>query len=349
VRRWDGACRRWRRNAAGTSVEEEQTVKSLRHAAMPSSMGRQIDRFREYQPERGFEERLEMVKRIPGVEGIEVVYPGDFADREKTVTLIRDSGLSVSAVNLNVKSDPKWQLGAFAARDPGMRAQAVADLKAAMELAAELHAFMVTCCPLIDGHNYSFEADYSDQWKWLEEGIGEGARSRPEVKVSIEYKRNECRNYVIVGDMGRTLYLCERLGLPNVGVTLDIGHALIAKESPAEMLCLAHGARRLFYLHCNDNAHDWDWDMIPGTVCLWDLVETLYYVDRLGWHGWVAYDVSSRECDPQEAITTTLAMMEAAEALLERVGYDRLRQLIADGVPGRAFRELVSSLAGSRE
>ena len=48
------------------------------------------------------------------------------------------------------------------------------------DLAAELGTDMVTCCPLIDGHNYSFEADYMAQWRWLEEGIAEAARvARP--------------------------------------------------------------------------------------------------------------------------------------------------------------------------
>lgn len=319
-------------------------MRNLRHAAMPSAMGRQVDRFHEYQPARSFRERLEMVKRIPGVDGLEVIYPSDFADRDQAVTLIRDSGLPVAAVNLNVKSDAKWRNGSFTSKDRAVRAQAVADLKTTMDLSAELGAYLVTCCPLIDGHNYSFEADYGEQWRWFEEGIAEAVRSRSDVRVAIEYKRNESRNYVIVGDMGRTLYLCERLGLPNLGVTLDLGHALIAKESPAEMLCLAHHAGRLFYLHFNDNTHDWDWDMIPGSVCLWDLVETLFYVDLLDWHGWAAYDVRSREADPVETISATLSMMEAAEAMLDKVGRARLQRLIADGVPARTFRELVTAV-----
>ncbi len=322
-------------------------MKNVKHAAMPSAMGRQVDRFHEYQPGHTFAERLAMVKTIPGVEGIEVVYPGDFGDRDQTVAAIRDSGLPVSAVNLNVKSDKKWRAGSFTSTDPALRAKAVADLRTSMDLAIELGSGMVTCCPLIDGHNYSFEVDYTSQWRWLEEGIAEGAGYRSDVRISIEYKRFESRNYVILGDMGRTLYLCERLGIPNVGVTLDVGHALIAKESPAEMLCLAAQAGRLFYVHFNDNAHDWDWDMIPGSVCLWDLIETLYYLDRLDWHGWAGYDVRSRDLDPVETISSTLSMMEGAEALLRKIGYDRLQQLIADGSPARTFRDLLATISST--
>jgi len=318
-------------------------MKNLRHAVMLSLMGRQVDRFHEYQPARSFTERLEMTERVKGAEGVEVVYPQDFADAGETVRLLKGSRLAVSAVNLNVKSEKKWQTGSFTSPDPGLRREAVEYLKTAMDLAAELGSGMVTCCPLIDGHNYSFEVDYVKQWRWLEEGISEGAQHRSDVKVSLEYKINESRNYVILGDMGRTLYLCERLGLANVGVTLDTGHALVAKETPAEVLCLAAGAGRLFYVHCNDNAREWDWDMLPGSVNLWDLVEFLFYLDRLGWKGWVGYDVVTRQADPVKTMDATIAMMEAAEGLLTKVGGQRLQRLIDDSAPAQTFRELMEA------
>jgi xylose isomerase len=316
----------------------------LKHSVMVPLMGRQVDRFHEYQPAKGLAERLEMVQQVRGIDGIEVVYPGDFVDPPAALTLIGDSGLPVSAVNLNVKSAKKWQPGSFTATDPQLRADAVADLKTAMDLAAELGAGMVTCCPLIDGHNYAFQADYLKQWHWLEEGLAEGARYRSDVKVSLEYKLNESRNFCILPDMGRTLYLCERLGLPNVGVTMDVGHALVAKETPAEVLCLAGEAGRLFYVHLNDNGREWDWDMLPGSVNLWDLVEMLFYMDRLDWDGWLAYDVSTRNGDPIEMMSATISIVEATWALLDKLGRDCLQGFVDEGLPARAFECLVKSL-----
>jgi xylose isomerase len=307
-------------------------------------MGRQSDRFHQYQPAHDLAERLAMTKRVRGVDGIEVVYPSDFRDVRESVALIKDSGLPVSAVNLNVKSADKWQPGSFTATDPQLRADAVADLKIVMDLAAELDAWMVTCCPLIDGHNYSFQADYLKQWTWLEEGISEAARYRSDVKVSLEYKLNESRNYVILGDMGRTLFLCERLGLANVGVTMDVGHALVAKETPAEALCLAAQAGRLFYVHFNDNGREWDWDMLPGSVNLWDLIEMVFYLERLNWDGWLAYDVLTRNGDPVEMMSATIAIMDTAQELVEKLGRDRLQALVDEGIPARAYEYLVRSL-----
>jgi xylose isomerase len=307
-------------------------------------MGRQADRFHEYEPARDLAERLEMTQRVRGVDGIEVVYPSDFSDLEAAVSTIKATGLPVSAVNLNVKSEKKWQSGSFTSTDPQLRANAVSNLKLTMDLAAELDAWMVSCCPLIDGHNYSFQVDYSKQWRWLEEGIAEAAQHRDDVRISLEYKLNESRNYVILGDMGRTLYLCEKLGLPNVGVTMDVGHALVAKETPAEMLALAERARRLFYVHFNDNAREWDWDMLPGSVNLWDLVEVLFYLDRLGWEGWLAYDVLTRDGDPVEQMNATISIVKSAESLLAKLGRDQLERFVAEGIPANAFDYLVRSL-----
>lgn len=316
----------------------------LKHSVMVGLMGRQADRFHEYQPARSLPERLAMVKQVKGVDGIEIVYPQDFADPKETIAMVQDAGLPVSAVNLNIKSEKKWQDGALTAPDPRLRADAVANLKIAMDLAAELDAWMVTCCPLIDGHNYSFEVDYLKQWQWLEEGIAEAARYRDDVRISLEYKLNEARNFIILGDMGRTLFLCERLGFPHVGVTMDVGHALVAKETPAEALCLAAQAGRLFYVHFNDNGREWDWDMIPGTVNLWDLVEVIFYLHRLDWDGWLAYDVLTRNGDPIETMSATIAMIDMAQELLDKIGPERIQQLIEEGNPAKTFELLMRAL-----
>ncbi|MBN1936371.1 MAG: sugar phosphate isomerase/epimerase [Anaerolineae bacterium] len=317
----------------------------LEHSVMVGLMGHQYDRFHEYQPSKTFAECLQITQQVKGVDGIEVVYPGNFkAGILQTVQLIKDSGLPVSAVNLNVKSEKKWQTGSFTSIDAQLRADAVRDMKLCMDLAVELGADMITCCTLIDGHNYNFQVDYLKQWQWLEAGIREAANFRSDVKISLEYKLNESRNYITLGDMGRTLFLCERLGLSNVGVTMDVGHALVAKETPAEMLALAALAGRLFYVHFNDNAREWDWDMLPGSVNVWDLVEMIFYLNRIDWEGWLAYDVLTRDGDPLEQMNATISIMKAAEALLDKIGAENLEGFIREGIPAKAFTHLFKSL-----
>lgn len=316
----------------------------LKHAIMVGMMGRIADRFHEYQASSDLARRLEMCQQVKDIDGIEIVYPQDFSNVKQTLQMVKDSGLAISALNLNVKGEKKWQYGSFTNADPQLRREAVEYLKCSMDLAAELGTNMVTCCPLIDGHNYAFEVDYLKQWQWLEEGIGEATRHRSDIRVSLEYKLNESRNYNILSDMGRTLFLCQKLGLPNLGVTMDVGHALIAKETPAEALSLGALNNRLFYVHFNDNAREWDWDMLPGSVNVWDLIEVVFYLKRLEWDGWLSYDVAMREGTIVDGMSAAISIVKSAEAFVDKVGMETLEGYIKEALPSRTFSELMKHL-----
>lgn len=316
----------------------------LRHSLIVGILGRYADRFHEYQPARSFAESLHIAREIPGVDGIEVVYPQDFSNLAESVRLVRETGLPVSAVNLNVKSEKKWQAGSFTNPQADLRKQAVADMKAAMDLASELGTDMVTCCPLIDGWDYNFQVDYQKQWTWFIEGIREAAAYRHDIRISLEYKPYEARNTIVLPNIGMALHACDQIGLSNVGVTMDVGHALGAAETPAASACLAHNAGRLFYVHFNDNNRHWDWDMLPGAVNLWDMVETLFYLDRMGWDGWFTYDVYTRHGEPAEAFAATFRIMNTLEALVDKIGREQIQAMIDDGVPARAFSRLIGQL-----
>lgn len=316
----------------------------IKHSVMVGMLGRMADRFHEYHPARDLQERLQMASQVKGIDGIEIVYPSEFSDLRETIRLIKDSGLAISAVNLNVKQAKQWEQGSFTNPNPQIRASAVDELKIAMDLAGELGANMVSCCPLIDGHNYSFEVDYLKQWEWLEEGIREGARHRQDIRLSLEYKLNESRNYNLLSDAGRALYLCERLNQPNVGVTVDIGHALIAKETPAEALSLAAISQRLFYVHFNDNGREWDWDMLPGAVNFWDLIEVMFYLERIGWEGWVSYDIVSRGSTPVDHMSASISIVKLAAELIQKIGMDTLESYIECAAPDQTFESLMRAL-----
>ena len=243
-----------------------------------------------------------------------------------------------------MKSEKRWENGSFTNPDPKIRREAIQELKTAMDLAYELNTNMVSCCPLIDGHNFNFEVDYLSQWGWLEKGIKEGALHRDDIKISLEYKLNECRNVNILADMGRSLYLCERVDLPNVGVTMDVGHALMARETPAEVMTIAAQSGRLFYVHFNDNDRYWDWDMIPGSVNFWDLLEVIYYLEKLDWEGWFSYDVMTRDGDRVETMSATIANVENAQKFLHKIGINTIDNWIKEKSSAETFKSLIEMM-----
>ncbi|GLQ55407.1 sugar phosphate isomerase/epimerase family protein [Devosia nitrariae] len=316
----------------------------IRNSILLGTLGRYADRFHEYQKSRSLAERLEIAKRIPRTHGVEPVYPQDLGHHGEHVQTVKDSGLAISAVNVNLKGEDIFRNGSFTNPDAAIRRRSVDYLKTAMDMAADFGADMLSVCPLIDGWDYAFQVEYDKQWQWLAECFREATAYRPDVRISIEYKAYEVRNRIVLPNMGRTLHFCDVVGADNLGVTMDVGHALIAGETPAAEICIAHAAGRLFYIHFNDNDRGADWDMLPASVNFWETLEALYYVRKLGWDGWAAYDVFTRSGDNAEAVAATFEIMENLDKLIDRIGFDTLKGLSQEGIPARAFNSMIGAL-----
>ena len=315
-----------------------------KNSILLGTLGKYSDRFHTYQPPRDLAERLDIAKRIPRTDGVEPVYPQDLGHAGEHVGMVKDSGLAVSAVNVNVKGEDVFRAGSFTNPDPGVRRRATDYLTTAMDMAADLGTQMITVCPLIDGSDHAFHVDHLDQWRWSIEAFQAAAAHRSDIRISIEYKAYEVRNRIVLPSMGRTLHFCDRVGAAHVGVTMDVGHAFIAGESPAAELAVAHEAGRLFYVHFNDNNRGADWDMPVASVNLWETLETLHYMNRVGYDGWIAYDVFTRAGDGAEAIGHTFETMEDLDALLAKIGPDRIAAMIRGGDSARTTRDLIKAM-----
>jgi xylose isomerase len=321
---------------------------NIHYSVILAFMGQMKDRFATYQEPKGLAEKLALTSTIEGICGVEAVYPPDFEGMSTGTfkQLLDENGLTVSSVNVNVKSEKKFHHGALTSRDPGIRAEAVRYLKSGMDWAAGLGVNLVTVCPLSDGHDYPFEIDYSQAWRWLVECLGEVASYRPEVRLSIEYKQSEPRARVIVPNAGIVLHLCEQIGLDNVGLTVDLGHALYVGETPAQVLSLAADAERLFLVHINDNYRNWDWDLMPGTVNYWDWLESLLVLDQVGYDGWLVSDVFPARTDPVETLSACYRTIQYSERLLDKLGRERLRERVRQGNVIQVFDELQQLMLG---
>lgn len=310
-------------------------------------MGSVGDRFATYGDKQTVADLFELASQVEGVAGVEMVYPFDFSDVEEVKRLLEAHRLENSAVNVNVKAEPKFHRGSFTSIDPEVRAEAVRYLKTGMDLAADLGSNLVTMCPLADGHDYPFEVDYGQAWRWLREGIGDAASHRSDVTVSLEYKRSETRTHCVLNTAATSLHLINQIGLPNLGVTIDLGHALYALETPGQIVALLDDADRLSLVHVNDNYREFDWDMLPGTVNLWDWLETFLYLDEVGYDGWFTSDVTPARLDPVRVADLTAKMVRDAWRFLEKLGPEELRRLIKAGDSIETLAYLQDRLLGS--
>jgi sugar phosphate isomerase/epimerase len=125
---------------------------SVKHAVITSFLSTTKDRFHEYNAPKTLPERLQLAAQIDGISGVEMVFPYEVTtDPQEMKQMLATSGLSIAAVNVNVKAEPQFRNCSLTATDPHIRAQAVDFIRRAKDYAKAVGADKVTCCPLADG------------------------------------------------------------------------------------------------------------------------------------------------------------------------------------------------------
>ena len=206
----------------------------LKMAIITGFLSQTKDRFHQYNTPLALEEKFKLMSEIEGYTGVEIVYPYEVSDVENTRAVLARYNLEVAAVNVNVKAEPEFRNGGLTSLDPEIRAKAVQFIKNAKDFAARIGADKVTCCPLGDGYEFSFQYDYAAAWKHLIEAFGEAGGYRQEIPLFIEYKPSETRGRCFVDTAAKALCLLNDIKIPAMGITLDFGHSMYGNENPAE-------------------------------------------------------------------------------------------------------------------
>jgi len=264
-------------------------------AIITSFLGKTKDRFHEYNQAKTLEEKFRMLGGIQGASGVEVVYPYEVDAPEVTKTLAEKYNLSFAAINVNVKAEPEFLNGGLSSPDKAVRDKAVRFIKEAKDFAEKCGADKVTCCPLGDGYEFSFQSDYAAAWRRLAETFGEAAEYKKNIPLFIEYKPSETRGSCFIDSAARTLLLIKDIGVRELGVTIDFGHAMYGGYNPAEEVCLAAESGQPYYIHINDAK--WDWDYFCGTKHFLEYAEFLYYLKKYGYKDYLTSDTSPTRWD----------------------------------------------------
>jgi xylose isomerase len=173
------------------------------------------------------------------------------------------------------------------------------------------------------------------------------AQAYPDLAFALEYKPKEPRTHSTLARMADTLLMAQDTGCKNVGVTIDTGHAYVAGEVVAESIILAKRAgNRLFHMHFNDNHASWDDDMIVGSVHSVCYLETLYWLDRAGYAGWLSMDQYPYREDGAAAISESILWLVRFDEILT-ANREEIDRLIQQGDPIQTSRFLRRSLLGA--
>jgi xylose isomerase len=302
----------------------------VKSAVITSFLSRTKDRFHEYNEVKTLEERLEIIAAMKGFDGVESVYPYEVSDPQTVRKLMEKLGLRWAAVNVNVKAEPEFRNGGLTSPRKEVRAKAVRFIREAKDFARAVGADKVTCCPLGDGYEFHFQADYRSCWQRLVESLGEAAAYLPEIPLFIEYKPSETRGRCYVDTAAKTLWLLNDIAVPGMGVTIDFGHSLLAGEMPAEAVSLVAGSPYRMYIHINDNDGRWDWDYFVGTRHFLAYVEFLYYLQEYNYEDYFTSDTSPTRWDIRGTFETNSRLTNRLWELLKRVGRAELKRLLAE-------------------
>jgi xylose isomerase len=321
-----------------------------KYAVIISNYGNRSDRFLAgYGEDRTLPELFAAAQRTAGLSGVELV--GTWHITERNVAeigrLLHDHNLKLVSIIPDHFATQLYGRGAFTAKEAQVRARAVADTRAMMDAAAELGCDLVNVWNGQDGYDYTFQADYLEERDWLVEGLRQCAQYRTDIRLSLEYKLKEPRTHSYLGTAAGTLLVAQELGLPNVGVTIDVGHALAAYENVAESIAvLSRSGNKLFHMHLNDNYRLWDDDMIVGSVHTIECLEMLYWLDRVGYRGYLSMDQYPYREEPEQAIAESIAWLRALRRVVDRMGNDSITQVIRRGNAAEAQHLVRAAMLG---
>ena len=215
--------------------------------------------------------------------------------------------------------------GALTNLDPAVRKRALEISEEAVDVAQRLGAPTVKLWPGQDGFDYPFQADYRELWKLAVDGVRTVAEMDERVRVAIEYKTKEPRTHLSWSTAARTLLGIAQTGRDDVGIVMDLGHSLFAKEAPADALSLVHEHGRLYTIEVNDNWREWDDDLAVGSIHLIETLEFFLEVRKIGWDEPIFLDQFPFREDPVEAARTSINTIRAIDAALDRIDLDALR------------------------
>lgn len=312
-----------------TSYNLEKTM--LKMAIITGFLSQTKDRFHEYNSPLELAEKLEMMSTIEGYSGVELVYPYETSDPAATRKLLDKYSLEVAAVNVNVKAEPEFRNGGLTSNHGSVREKAVQFIKNAKDFAVAVGADKVTCCPLGDGYEFSFQYDYAAAWKRLVETFSQADDYRQDMPLFIEYKPSETRGKCFIDTAAKALCLLKEIDGKNLGVTLDFGHSMYGGENPAEAVTLLAESPYPYYVHINDNDGKWDWDYFCGTKHLLEYVEFLYYLKKYNYRGYFTSDTSPTRWDIKGTFEANSRLTLKIWRLLDEVGISTLNELIENG------------------
>lgn len=191
--------------------------------------------------------------------------------------------------------------GAMMHPDPALRQKAIDLTMEAAQTARELNCNEVVIWSAYDGYDYPFQINYDENWQHLIDAFQQCCDAYPDIKFSLEFKpTDENTRFFCVPSTGAALLFVNEVNRSNMGLTLDVGHMLMAGENPGQSIAMVGASKKLFGIQLNDGytrlaAED---GMMFGSVHPYMALEIMYYLQKVDYQGHLYFDTFPQRTDP---------------------------------------------------
>ncbi len=311
-------------------------------------MGSVYDRFVKegYRPQQKVVDRIKSISEIDGVGGIEIHYPTEINEDnlDNIRKALNETGLEIVQFCPHLWVKPEWKYGAFSNPDSQIRKDALDLAKRAVDISREFKPEVMVYWPAQDGYDYFFQVDYNKRIKWMVECLTELCDYCPDQKFAIEYKQFEPRTHIFLGRAGEVMTIVNEINRKNLGVNIDIGHALIMKENISESLALIQRYEKLFHTHWNDNHTIFDDDIIVGSVNFWQTLEFTYWLYKNKYNKWHGLDLFPYRENPSEIVRESINNIKFFYKMAKKIDTFGMDEIFYNSDPikiNRYLRELL--------
>ena len=238
---------------------------------------------------------------IKGLDLVDFNYPQHLQNLPvaKVREALEKAGLKAGTMCMRYPKE--LQLGAFTNPDPALRQKAIDLTLEAGQWARDLGADELTVWSAFDGYDYNHQVDFLEVWEQVVDAFQQVCDAFPDIKVSLEFKAtDENTRFFVVPSTGAALQLVDEINRPNMGLTLDVGHCLMAGENPAQSCAMVGAKGKLFGIQLNDGttrlaAED---GLMFGSVHPLMALEFVRWLQKTNFKGHVYFDTFPRNEDP---------------------------------------------------
>lgn len=285
-------------------------------------------------------DRIRQVGATEGIDGIELHLPTEIDDSNASEIekVLKDCRLQIVQLCGHTWTEKQYKFGALGDSDAGVRANAVARVKAALDMGARFNVPISVLWPATDGNDFPLQTDYValygryvDSVRRLLDHIH---ANDYKTKLCIEPKPFEPRSWIMMGTTAQALCVVNEIDDSSLGINLDVGHSLIARENVEDQISLVCRYGKLYHTHFNDNDQQCDADLPPGSVNFQRLVSIMYVLDEVDYDGWFGLDLFPYRDDPAEFMRISVENLGLANRVVEAMKKEGAAELRASGRGG---------------